>query len=441
MTAAHLIDAELEAFVLGSILKSGERAFSEVQFLTLDDFAIEKHRIVFAAIRELAAEVHPGIDAIANRLIEIRKLDAIGGLAGLVELDERGISTDRLKGFGQSLRRKAVDRRACRLQAKLGKALELGFSGNSAEVQEIGGELRELRQDLEIEIPARTFGQCLEEAGGLDALCSPVPNLVPFAWENRLLDGFHAGQLIVGAGRTSAGKTVLGAQQAAHAAKLGHRTVFVSIEMSTDEMLKRFLAMTARVRHADLQAGELNAAQRALVSEAAFLLSTWPLEIITNCRTVDSVRMKVQEQRSRGNPYRLVVIDYLQLLGAGEKFENRTQEVSAISRGLKLCAAENQCALLALSQLSRASESRHGDHEPRLSDLRDSGSIEQDADVVLFVHRPELYRPDDPALKNRAKMIVGKQRNGAIGSFNLVWIPQFVTFGEPGQAQSALEVA
>lgn len=244
--------------------------------------------------------------------------------------------------------------------------------------------------------------------------------------------------MIVAAGRTSAGKTVLGAQQAAHAAKLDHRTLLASLEMSTGEMLKRFLAMIAPVRHADLQDGDLTPVQRKMVTQAAARLSEWPLEITTVKRTIDSIRAKVREERNRGNPYRLVVVDYLQLLGTGEKHENRTQEVSAVSRGLKLCAMENECAVLALSQLSRASEARPGDHEPRLSDLRDSGSIEQDADVVMFVHRPELYRPSDPALRNVAKLIIGKNRNGAIGSFNLVWVPQHVTFTEPGRPQEVV---
>jgi replicative DNA helicase len=271
----------------------------------------------------------------------------------------------------------------------------------------------------------------LEEAGGIDALCAAPQNLVPIVWDNPIVSGFQPGQLIVGAGRTSSGKTVLGTQQAAHAAKRGHRTLFVSLEMSIAEMLKRFLAMVARVRHADLQSGDLTAVQRKIVTEAAAQIREWPLEIIADRRTISSIASKLADERNRGNPYRLVVVDYLQLVAVSEKCENRTQEVSAVSRALKLCAMENECAVLALSQLSRASEARPGDHEPRLSDLRDSGSIEQDADVVMFVHRPELYRPSDPALRNVAKIIVGKQRNGAIGSFELIWIPQYVQFGEP----------
>jgi len=428
----NLVRADLEELVLATILRAGDPAYREVDFLTTDDFAIEKHRVIFGAMTQLAPEVHPTIDAVAHRLIETGKLDAIGGLTGLVELDEKAIDGIRLKGFGCTLRSLATDRRAYRLNEKLTRALELGFTANGPEVRAIAEELRGLEHDVDVDLPARTFGQCLEEAGGIDALCAPPKNMVPVAWQNRFLDGFAAGQLIVAAGRTSAGKTVIGAQQAAHAAKFGHRTLFISLEMSVPEMLKRFLAMIARVRHADLQAGDLNAQQRHAVQEAAMRLSTWPLEITTDYRTLDAIASKVLEERKRGNPYRLVVVDYLQLIGANSKFDNRVQEVSAISRGLKLCARENECTVLALSQLSRASESRQGDHEPRLSDLRESGSIEQDADVVMFIHRPELYKPNEPALKNIAKMIVGKHRNGAIGSFDLVWVPQHVTFMEPG---------
>lgn len=178
---AHLIDGELEAVVLGTILQTGEPAYREVEFLTVDDFAIEKHRIIFGAMRQLSVEVHPTIDAVSHRLIETGKLDAIGGLTGLIEIDEKGIPGIRLKGFGRSLRRKATDRRAYRLQEKLGEALELGYSANGADVRAIADELRSLEGELETDILARTFGQCLEEAGGIDALCAAPRNLIPVA--------------------------------------------------------------------------------------------------------------------------------------------------------------------------------------------------------------------------------------------------------------------
>ena len=179
---ANLIDPELEAVVLGTILQSGEPAYREVDFLTVDDFAVEKHRIVFAAMRNLSADVHPTIDAVAHRLLETEKLPAIDGLPGLIDLDAKGIEGIRLKGFGQSLRRMATDRRAYRLNEKLEKALQLGFSANSGEVRAIGDELRALQNDLETETPARTFGECLEEAGGIDVLCTPPRNMIPIAW-------------------------------------------------------------------------------------------------------------------------------------------------------------------------------------------------------------------------------------------------------------------
>jgi replicative DNA helicase len=433
----HMIDSETEAMVIGTILRAGEPALGEVDFLTPEDFSIETHRIIFHVILDLAPEVRPTIDAVAHRLAEKGKITAVGGFSGLVDIDAKGIEGIRLHGFGRTLRRLATDRRAYRLHEKLAKAMELGFSANSSEVRSITDEIRGLDDDLTGDAPARTFGQCLDEAGGIDALCAPPRNTIPLAWENRFLQGLAPGQLIVAAGAPVPARPSSARSKRRMRRRLGHRTLFVSLEMSVPEMLKRFLAMIARVRHADLQQGDLTIQQRLMVQDAATRLSAWPLEITTDCRTLDSIGAKLQEERKRGNPYRLVVVDYLQLIGVGSKFENRTQEVSHVSRGLKLCAAENECSVLALSQLSRASESRPGDHEPRLSDLRDSGSIEQDADVVLFIHRPELYKPNEPALKNAAKMIVGKQRNGALGSFGLVWVPQHVTFTESGVPEQA----
>ncbi len=426
--ARNLIDTE--ALVLGTILQGGEPAFREVAFLTADDFGVEKHRIVFGAITGLVSEVHPTIDAVAEKLRERDKLDAVGGLSGLVDLDQCAIPGTRLAGFARILRRLAVDRRAYLLSQRLSRAVEMGYHANTSEIAAITEELRSLQPELETDVPTRTFGQCLKDAGGIDTLCALPRNLVPLAWSGAPVMGFQPGQLIVGAGPTGAGKTILAVQQSAHAAKRGLRTLFISLEMSTPEILRRFLSMIARVRHADLQQGTLKADERRKVEEAAAQLDSWPLEITTATRSIDSIRSKISEERRCGNPYRLAVIDYLQLITASQRFENRVQEVSLISRSLRTCAAESECVVLALSQLSRAPESRSGDHEPRLSDLRDSGSIEQDADVVIFVHRPGFYKPGDESMRNVVRLIVRKHRNGAVGAIDLVWVPKYVMFAQ-----------
>jgi replicative DNA helicase len=157
--------------------------------------------------------------------------------------------------------------------------------------------------------------------------------------------------------------------------------------------------------------------------------------------SISEMRAKARRLKQSQGRLDLLVVDYLQLMSGGSKrFENRTQEVSSISRGLKALAKELEVPVLALSQLSRAPESRGGDHRPQLSDLRESGSIEQDADLVMFIFREEIYKQDDPALKGRAEIIIAKQRNGPIGRFDLAFLHNSTRFAnladgnnEPGE--------
>jgi replicative DNA helicase len=423
-----LIDSETEALVIGTILRDGEPAFRQVEFLEVEDFGVEIHQVVFHAIKVLAAEVHPTVDVVADHLIQAGKLDSVGGLTGLVDLDEKGLSGAPIAGFGKALRRKSIDRRAQRLNSKLTEALELGFSVNSSAVRNVADELRALEAELETSTLPRSFGDLLTEAGGVDGLLEPPKDLVEFAWPSNLCPGFQPGQLVVFAGATSMGKTALGLQQALHTAGRGQRTLLVSLEMSSRENLLRCLSAAARVRHQDLQNGDLSEAQRTVVREAAARLSRLPLEITTETRSLESIWKKIAGARRRGSAYGLVVIDYLQLIATRNRHENRTAQVSEISRGLKLMARENSVPIIALAQLNRAPATRTGDHEPQLSDLRDSGSIEQDADLVIFVHRPGYYNLDHAGPKNAAKLIVRKQRNGPTGSQDLVFVPQFVVF-------------
>ena len=428
-----LIDAETEALVLGTILQNGEPAFSQVEFLEVEDFGVEIHRVVFRAIKAIAADVHPTVDAVADHLIQAGKLESVGGLIGLVDLDAKGVSGMQLAGFAHSLRRKAIDRRACQLHAKLGEMLALGFSSNSSAVRGVTDEMRALESEMETAAPPRTFGDLLDEAGGVDGLLEPPKDLVEFAWSGNLLPGFQPGQLVVFAGATSMGKTALGLQQALHTANLGQRVLLVSLEMSTRENLLRCLSSSAQVRHQDLQSGELTESQRHAAREAAARLSRLPLEITVETRSLESIGKKIAGERRRGAAYKLVVIDYLQLVATRSRHENRTAQVSEISRGLKLMARENDVPIIALAQLNRAPATRTGDHEPQLSDLRDSGSIEQDADLVIFVHRPGYYNSDHPGPKNAAKLIVRKQRNGPTGSQELIFIPHLVLFAPVGE--------
>jgi replicative DNA helicase len=246
---------------------------------------------------------------------------------------------------------------------------------------------------------------------------------------DELTGGLHAGELIIIAGRPSMGKTALALNVAQHAAaKVGQTVALFSLEMSKESLLTRLLCAMARVDNHRFRLGYLDAEERRRLQIAASELVEAPLYIDdssgSNLIDMHAKLRRLQAERPLG----LVVVDYLQLMSGRGRFENRNQEISALSRGLKLLAKDLGVPMLVLSQLSRAPENRPGDHRPQLSDLRESGSIEQDADLVGFIFREEVYKPDREDLRGTAELILAKQRNGPTGKVQLVFLHQLTKF-------------
>jgi replicative DNA helicase len=246
-----------------------------------------------------------------------------------------------------------------------------------------------------------------------------------------MTSGFQASELIIVAARPSMGKTAFCLNVATQAAVDGFGVAVFSLEMSKEALVQRMLCAEARVDSQAVRRGTLRDPDFTRLARAAGILQSCPVWID------DSPALTLLEMRSKArrlkveNDVRLVVVDYLQLMRSPEYSENRVQEISDISRSLKGLARELKVPVIALSQLSRASEQRGGERRPILSDLRDSGAIEQDADVVLFIHRPEMYQKEDSegnSLAGQAEVIVGKHRNGPTGTVNLYFHKQFTRF-------------
>jgi replicative DNA helicase len=262
---------------------------------------------------------------------------------------------------------------------------------------------------------------------------------------DQMTSGLQKGELIIIAARPSMGKTALAINIAQNAAITSKATVAVfSLEMSKESLLRRMLSAQSGVDQRRLQTGFLGREDHGRLQHALEQLVEAHL-FIDDTAGVSLAEMRAKARRLKQNAggLDLIVVDYLQLMSAtlpsagGKRYENRTQEVSAISRGLKALAKELSVPVIALSQLSRAPESRGGDHRPQLADLRESGSIEQDADLVMFIFREEVYKQDDPDLQGRAEIIIGKQRNGPIGRINLAFLKnctRFETLVEGGLA-------
>jgi replicative DNA helicase len=246
-----------------------------------------------------------------------------------------------------------------------------------------------------------------------------------------MTSGLQPSDLIILAGRPSMGKTAFAMNIAENAAIDDQKTVAVfSLEMAKETLLVRILCSRARVDSHRMRTGSLWREDTQKVLTALEELVKAPLYIDdTPGISLSEMRAKARRLQQSTGRLDLVVVDYLQLMSAGvRRYENRTQEVSAISRGLKALAKELKAPVMVLSQLSRAPETRGGDHRPQLADLRESGSIEQDADVVMFIFREEVYKPDNSELDGRADVIVAKQRNGPTGKIRLTFLKRSTRF-------------
>jgi replicative DNA helicase len=256
-----------------------------------------------------------------------------------------------------------------------------------------------------------------------------------------MTSGFQRSDLVIVAARPSMGKTAFCLNVAAHAAETHSGVAVFSLEMSKESLVQRLLCAEARVDSQRVRRGTLSDSDFTMLARAAGVLSSCPIWIDdTPALTLLEMRAKARRLRIE-NDIGLIVVDYLQLMRSPQYSENRVQEISDISRSLKALAKELAVPVIALSQLSRASEQRGGERKPILSDLRDSGAIEQDADLVLFIHRSEMYEgpvdKDGNSLEGKAELIVAKHRNGPTGVIDLHFYKQFTRFASQTERDEA----
>ena len=440
-------NVDAERFVLGSILLDDVLYVQAAGTLEADDFSLESHRRIFKRMGELQ-ERGEKIDRItvANELMKFNELEACGGLSYLVELDDGLPQIPNLDSYIRIVKDKAVLRRIIfASQHMMNRAL----AGEEEPDEILAGAEETLLKLGEARMKSGLLnaGQILEDyEGGLNAFLDPSKRIkgigTGFTKFDELTGGLHGGDLVIVAGRPSMGKTALALNVAQHVALKNKQTVAIfSLEMSKESLLTRMLCSAARVDSQKFRAGYLNQEERRKLNHALQELVQAPLYIDdTPGAHLMDMHAKLRRLESERHHLGLVIVDYLQLMTAGARFENRNQEVSALSRGMKMLAKELNVPVMVLSQLSRAVENRQGgDHRPQLSDLRESGSIEQDADVVAFVFREEIYKPKEDSLRGLAELIVGKQRNGPVGTVNLVFIHAQTKF--ENRAEDTGEVA
>src|ERR1022692_1693072 len=426
--------------VEGAMLLDGVAISDATAKLKAEDFSLDSHQRIYRAMVEMMAKGH-GIDSVTvgEELARRRELDAIGGPAYLAYLTE-GIP----RNFNiESYVRIVKDKSLLRQLMGIFHDGQVRASDQSEDAITVLGDVEALLADVAdsaIQRGLAGIGEIVASSfGSIDKLYEQGREVTGLATRytefDKMTSGLQDSELIIIAARPSMGKTAWAINIAQNAAVQDGKVVAVfSLEMSKESLLRRMLASEALVGSRKLQTGSMLREDRGKLMKALERLMDARLFIDdTPGITLAEMRAKARRLKQQEGQLDLIVVDYLQLMTgtntAGKKgFENRTQEVSSISRGLKALAKEMKVPVLALSQLSRGSEQRAGDHKPLLSDLRESGSIEQDADVVAFIHREEYYNRDDEELRGKAEIIVAKQRNGPTGSVHLLYLSDFTRF-------------
>jgi replicative DNA helicase len=423
---------DVERTVLGSMLIDVNAAVNAMEKLAEDCFYSSANKQIFVCLREMFEKSVPfDIITLADALRKKNLLDAVGAEPYLAELVNNTATSANIEYHVKILSEKATLRTLISTSAEI----TTDCFSTEAEAQEIldRAESRIFAiAESRIKNSFESLGQLLPKTfedidkyskGGVQGVPSGFKDL------DEMTSGFQNSDFVIIAGRPSMGKTAFALSIALHAAVAAkYPTAIFSLEMSKAQLAQRMLCAEARINMHSLRSGKLPHKELPKLSIAAGPLSEAPLFIDDSPGiTILELRAKARRLKAQQN-ISLIIIDYLQLMGSVGKVENRQQEISQISRSLKGIAKELDIPIIALSQLSRAVEQRGGDHRPQLSDLRESGAIEQDADVVMFVYREEVYSKDDESKKGLAEIIIGKQRNGPIGSANLSFIGDYARF-------------
>lgn len=407
--AASLINHEAERLVIGNILADSTGAFARLVIpkCEAEYFSTEDYRRIFVMAREMHADgISVSLSAFYEKLIADQKSNLEMGLPTLSDLawsNQIEILEPDLPRYIAELRRKHRERCAWRAAESLRGAIETGSTAE--ELERLTIELRRLQAAQVEEAPNETIAGGM---GSIDRLLSAPPRAIdlPYTALTELTNGgLQNSELWIVAARPGDGKSTLALQTAVCAASQGHKTLFCSLEMTKDDLNQRLLSAEGNIPLDVLKRGNLMREFRRVVAETLARVGEYPLIITSEVRTLSDLLSKVAATKDLA----FVVVDYLGLLRSGQRLENRTQEVSAVSRALKLLAMDHNIPVLAAHQLNRANQTES--RRPQLSDLRDSGSIEQDADVVIMLDAPGSRKGSDVE-KNVIDLQIAKQRRG-----------------------------
>ncbi|PJA27852.1 MAG: replicative DNA helicase [candidate division Zixibacteria bacterium CG_4_9_14_3_um_filter_46_8] len=430
---------EIEQAILGAMLIDPEAVSKAIETISHENFYREAHRKIFKAITELFDKGEPtDIYTLSEHLEKKGQLDDVGGRGYIITLTE-SVATSALVGehseivLEKSTLRALITTATSIISECYDPAQEVGDLLDRAEHQIFSIRENRLRQSWTklSDIIPMTF-EVIEAYDGKEGQLPGVA--AGFKELDSLTAGFQKSDLIVIASRPSMGKTAFSLGIAEHVGLNIGTVAYFSLEMSKQQLAQRMLCSRAKVSGHRLRQGKLKDFELTSLARAAAPLNEAPI-FIDDSASIGVLEMKAKARRLKSqHQLSMVIIDYLQLMQGPKSAENRQQEIAYISRSLKAMAKELDVPVVALSQLSRQVEQRGGERRPQLADLRESGAIEQDADVVMFIYRPAQYGitedKDGNSLENVAEVIISKQRNGPTGTIKLAFVKEFAAFYE-----------
>ncbi|OAA83077.1 replicative DNA helicase [Clostridium ljungdahlii] len=424
---------EAEQGVIGSMLIDKTSIVEAMEVLNTEDFYKDSHKVIFDSILDLyKKDTAVDIITLTENLKSRSKLEAAGGITYISELSGSIVSTANLKSYIKIVKDKSVLRKLIRASTKIIEESYKNQDDVAGTIDMAEKSIFDLSSNRKVS-DFEPMNVVLERGfTEIERLFNNKGETTGVASGFRELDaktsGFQKGDMVLVAARPSMGKTTFALNIAEYAAlREGKKIAMFSLEMSKEQLAYKLLCSEAHVDMLNLRTGNLEDKDWENIARASGPLAAAKIFID------DTAGISIMEMRSKCRRLKMehgidmIVVDYLQLMSGGKGSENRQQEVSEISRSIKALAKEMECPVIALSQLSRAPEART-DHRPMLSDLRESGSIEQDADIVMFLYRDEYYDKDTED-KNVAECIIAKQRNGPTGTVKLAWMGQFSKFG------------
>ena len=440
----HSVEAEQS--VLGGLLLDNTAWDKIADMIGESDFYRADHRLIYRHISKLIGNSRPAdVITVAESLESTRELDGIGGLAYLGALAQNTPTAANIRRYAEIVRERAIMR----------KLAEVGTDIAETAYNPMGKEAGQLLDEAESKVFAISEEGARGKQGFLDMqpLLTQVVERIDMLYNrdnpsdvtgvptgftdlDRMTSGLQPGDLVIVAGRPSMGKTSLALNMGEHVAlETGMPVGIFSMEMGASQLVMRMLGSVGKLDQHKVRTGRLADEDWRKLTDAVGRLNDAPIHIDeTAALNALELRARARRLHRQYGKLGLIVVDYLQLMSASSQGENRATEISEISRGLKALAKELNVPVVALSQLNRSLEQRPN-KRPVMSDLRESGAIEQDADLILFIYRDEVYNPDSPD-KGKAEVIIGKQRNGPIGTVTLVFqgeYTRFANFADPGR--------